>query len=213
MSSWIPRKELNCGLHVGWKVKEEPACSYVGSVQHQGSCLNEGDDPLWPCRGAAYPDLDFCRGFKKYRWDLVVGRVGCELVQRWADQQVQLPHRPPNKEAVHCGLQAHHSLLMWWRPWGGPGGHSKVLLPTKGLYLAACQEPSRCRLKPHCCLEFLLCLLLVAVEHHNELIPLLCETAKTLFEPSECIWSWRGRVGGRCGGWWWWGMGGWWWWG
>jgi hypothetical protein len=29
-------------------------------------------------------------------------------------------------------------------------------------------------------LEFLLCLLLVAVEHHNELIPLL-------FEPSECI--------------------------
>jgi hypothetical protein len=45
-------------------------------------------------------------------------------------------------------------------------------------------------------LEFLLCLLLVAVEHHNELIPLLCETAKTLFEPSECIWSWRGRCGG-----------------
>jgi hypothetical protein len=57
-----------------------------------------------------------------------------------------------------------------------------VLLPTKGLYLAACQEPSRCCLKPHRCLEFLLCLLLVAVEHHNELIPLL-------FEPSECIWS------------------------
>jgi hypothetical protein len=93
-------------------VEEEPTRSYVGSVNTKAGAQMKETTLFGRAGGAAYPDLDFCRGFKKYRRDLVVGCAGCELVQRGADQQVQLPHRPPNKEAAHCGLQAHHGLLM-----------------------------------------------------------------------------------------------------
>jgi hypothetical protein len=117
-----------------------------------------------------------------------------ELISKCSFRTARLTRKPRTaacRRTTVCSCDDGHGVAL--------EATSRCFLPTKGLYLAVCQEPSCCRLKPHRCLEFLLCLLLVAVEHHNELISLLCETAKTLFEPSECIWSWRRRVGGRCG--------------